>query len=88
MATQTAITFEDVRAEKKRTANQRHLILGRLLKGRATNAELYGYALNLTARISELRKAGHVIKVVGRDYATGIVWYALFVNGEEARTAA
>lgn len=83
MATQTAISFEDVRAEKKRTATQRYIIIGRLLKGRATNAELYGYALNLTARISELRKQGHVIKVVARDYASGIVWYALFVDGLE-----
>ena len=83
MATQQAISFDEVRAEKKRTATQRHLIIGRLLKGRAANIELYGYALNLTARISELRKAGHVIKVVARDYGTGIVWYALFVDGVE-----
>lgn len=88
MGEQQSLTWDDVRAEKKRTANQRYLILGRLLKGRATNADLYGYALNLTARISELRKDGHVIKVVARDYATGIVWYALFVNGEEVRAAA
>ena len=80
MTTQMAL---DLRAERARLSNQCEVILGRLQSGRVSNGQLSLIALKYTNRISELRKQGHVIKVVARDYASGIVWYALFVDGLE-----
>jgi len=35
--------------------------------------------------LSELRQKGHDVRVVERDYATGLASYALFVNGAEVQ---
>jgi hypothetical protein len=75
-------------AEAPRLGRQCRAIVDRLRRGRATNAELAGMALKFTGRISDCRAAGYDIRVVSRDYTTGVVWYALFVGGEEAREAA
>ena len=48
-------------ADKPRLSRQCAAILARLQQGPATNAELGKYALNYTARISQLREDGHVI---------------------------
>ena len=73
----------DLRQEKTRLSRQCETIIGRLCRGRTSNFELYEIALNATARISELRKKGHHIRIVARDHRTGENWYALFVNGKE-----
>lgn len=52
-------------------------ILKLLLAGHPSNAELAGKALKYTSRISDLRKAGFEVTVASRDYATGVVSYAL-----------
>ena len=80
MATQMAL---DLRAERRRLSDQCSLILGRLQHGRASNKELSGIALKYTSRCSDLRKAGHDVRVVERNRATGLTWYALFVDGYE-----
>lgn len=73
----------DVKAEKRRLSGQCATILGRLQSGRASNIALSQISLKYTGRISELRKRGHDIRVILRDHATGLAWYALFVNGKE-----
>jgi len=73
----------ELRQEKRRLSKQCAAILERLQRGAASNYELYGIALNATARISELRKKGHVIRIVNRDHWTGENWYALFLNGRQ-----
>jgi hypothetical protein len=80
MATQMAL---DLRAERRRLSDQCSLILGRLMRGRVTNKELSGIALKYTSRTSELKKRGHDIRIVHRNRATGLVVYALFVDGRE-----
>lgn len=73
----------NLRAERRRLSDQCSLILGRLQHGRASNNELSGLSLKYTSRISDLRKAGHDIKVVSRDYGSGLTYYALFLDGVE-----
>lgn len=80
MATQMAL---DLRAERARLSNQCAIILGRLMRGRVTNKELSGIALKYSGRTSELRMRGHDIRIVHRNRATGLVVYALFVDGRE-----
>lgn len=80
MATQMAIEFK---AERRRLSDQCSLILGRLQKGRVSNKELSERSLKYTSRISELRGRRHDIRVVHRNRATGLVVYALFVDGRE-----
>jgi hypothetical protein len=66
-------------AEVNRLATQNDKILARLQRGPATNAELAGISLKYTGRISDLRKAGHVItpeRVKG-----GVTIYKLEPNG-------
>jgi len=53
-------------------------MLSRLRQGRATNTELATMSLKYTGRISDLRKAGHDIRCVDRDRASGVTWYALY----------
>jgi hypothetical protein len=52
-------------------------ILERLKHGRASNRELAAISLKYTSRVSDLRKAGHVVKLVERDRATGLTFYEL-----------
>jgi hypothetical protein len=74
----------EVATEKQRFSGQCCLILGMLMTGRKTNADLAKHALKYSGRISELRKRGHDIRVVARNYETGLVWYALFSDdGQE-----
>jgi hypothetical protein len=65
----------------ERLSRQCAAILERLRRGPATNVELVRIALNHTARISDLRKHGHDIRVTKRN-AEGVFWYGLYVNGE------
>jgi len=53
-------------------------MLSRLRQGRVTNTELATMSLKYTGRISDLRKAGHDIRCVDRDRASGVTWYALY----------
>lgn len=74
----------DIRQERARLSGQCAKILGRLQRGIVTNRELAEkYSLKYTSRISDLRKRDHDIRVVARDYETGLVWYALFIGGHE-----
>jgi len=82
MATQLSL---EIKAEKTRLSAQCGLILGMLQNGRVTNAELSKHALKYSGRLSELRQKGHDVRVVERDYATGLASYALFVNGAEVQ---
>lgn len=64
-------------AEAPRLSKQCGLILERLRAGNATNRELAEISLKYTGRISDLRAAGYEIKVVERNYETGLNVYAL-----------
>ena len=63
-------------------SRQCSVILARLQNRLVSNEELSGIALKYTSRISDLRKREYDIRVVRRDYGTGLVWYGLFVNGK------
>jgi hypothetical protein len=80
---ETQAVGEQVRAEKSRLGSQCGLIMALLWTGRQSNATLAKHALKYSGRISELRKKEHDIRVVERNYETGLVWYALFVDGRE-----
>ena len=56
-----------VKDEKKRYGNQCETILAKLREGSVTNHELSDISLKYTSRISDLRKAGHVIECVVRS---------------------
>jgi|GEM_PF-6891011 hypothetical protein len=64
--------------ERRRLSGQCLAMLSRLRQGRATNTELATMSLKYTGRISDLRKAGHDIRCVDRDRASGVTWYALY----------
>jgi hypothetical protein len=80
VSTQLAL---DLERERCRLSHQCEMILGRLQQGRVSNKELSGLSLKYTGRISDLRARRHVVKVVERDFASGLTWYALFVDGQE-----
>jgi len=69
-------------AERARLSDQCSLILGRLMQGPATNRELSGIALKYTSRTSELRKRGHDVRCTAKNWATGLSWYCLYVDGK------
>lgn len=73
-------------AEKVRLSRQSAAILSALHLGRVSNAELSLIALKYTSRVSDCRAAGHDIRVVESDRATGRFIYALFVDGKEVGT--
>lgn len=81
MATEQMVLM--LQPERARLSNQCSMILGRLMQGRATNRELSGISLKYTSRNSDLRQRGHDIRIVHRNRTTGLVWYALFVDGRE-----
>ena len=60
-----------------RLNRQQAAIVDRLRQGPATNAELVQIAIRFTARIHELRKAGHDIQIVRQDRDSGLVWYEI-----------
>jgi hypothetical protein len=68
-----------------RLSRQSEAILDRLRKGRASNRELAALALKYTSRMSDIRAAGHDVRVVEQDHGSGLAVYALFVGGEELR---
>jgi hypothetical protein len=64
-------------AEIKRLSGQNLAILTRLQAGPASNFELAQIALKYTSRLSDLRAAGYDVRVVERDYASGLTMYRL-----------
>ncbi len=66
-----------VAAERTRLTSQADRILALLKAGPASNTMLAAISLKYTSRISDLRKRGHAITVVERNYETGEVTYAL-----------
>jgi hypothetical protein len=67
--------------ERNRRATQRDKILSLLREGNVTNFELADVCIRYSARIHELRKAGHVIetvtKIPGKDKSSTLVLYRL-----------
>lgn len=63
--------------ERPRLSGQNARILERLRRGPATNDELSGIARKYTSRISDLRAAGHDVRVIEHDRTTGVVLYKL-----------
>jgi len=63
--------------ERARLASQCARILELLRLGRATNVQLAAISLKYTSRISDLRKMGHYIHVVGKNPRNGVTWYEL-----------
>lgn len=47
--------------------------------------EVRAVTRNATARISDLRNFGYNIRLVGRDWLTGVTHYRFFVNGKPGR---
>ena len=64
-------------AERPRLSRQCQAILERLQHGPATNRELAGLALKYSGRISDLRKAGHDVRVWSHEHRTGLVVYGI-----------
>ena len=63
---------------KPRLGRQCQAILDRLREGPVNNRDLaVNYSIKYTARISDLRKAGYVIKCKRHQFATGEAWYQL-----------
>ena len=70
--------------QKKRLSKQCQTILEMLTRGPCTNRELSKVALKYTSRISDLRKAGHVIECE-LDRANGLAVYKLDTASESER---
>lgn len=66
----------------QRLAAQNATILSMLEHGDVSNRQLASVALKYTSRISDLRKAGHNIRLLRHNRATGETWYRL--RGEDA----
>jgi len=66
----------------QRISKQSRAILARLQSGEVTNIELAAIAIRYSARIHELRKAGHRIELVKQDRESGVCHYRL---GDEVR---
>lgn len=64
-------------AARPRLTRQCQAILDRLACGPATNKELAAFALKYTSRISDLRKAGHDVRVWSHEHRTGLVVYGI-----------
>lgn len=71
-------------AERDRLSKQARLIVERLQRGTATNDELMmvSRSRNLSARISECRKAGWDVVCIKQEKATGLAWYQLNARGD------
>lgn len=64
-------------AEIRRLTGQNAAILKRLQQGPATRRELQDIACNVTARVSDLRKAGYVIPPPTEDRSSGLAVYRM-----------
>ncbi len=64
--------------EVKRLGGQCAKILERLRRGRVSNDELSRISRKYTSRISDLRQAGHDVRCVSHDRATGLAFYELY----------
>jgi hypothetical protein len=69
--------------ERPRLSRQCQEILAVLRRGRMTNTQMAAIAKKYTSRVSDLRAAGHDVKLVDEDRKTGYAQYALFVQGRE-----
>lgn len=74
---QATVVAGTVAAEKARFKGHCGKILQLLKKGKATNRDLAGISLRYSARIHELRQAGHNIALVSKDNKTGLSTYEL-----------
>lgn len=72
-------------AEAPRLSGQCKVILDMLRRGRVSNYQMSKVSIKHTSRVSDLRAAGHDIRVVERNAVTGVNWYALFENGVEVQ---
>lgn len=63
--------------EARRLSRQCQAILAVLQRGRVTNHELAQLSLKYTSRLSDLRAAGHDVRVVTQDRRTGVTVYEL-----------
>jgi hypothetical protein len=63
--------------ETRRLSRQCQTILDLLRSGRVTNTELAKVSLKYTSRLSDLRAAGHDVRVVTQDRRTGVTVYEL-----------
>lgn len=76
LPTDTHVTQPD---EVRRLTGHNERILARLQAGPCTNAELAKISLKYTSRLSELKnKYGHDIRIVRRDYKSGLCIYEYF----------
>ena len=66
--------------EQRRLSGQNAAVLARLRRGRATRRELTDIALNVTARVSDLRKylrpMGESVEVI-EEHQNGLTVYAI-----------
>ena len=70
-------TAAERKVEAKRLGGQALKIYERLQLGSATNVELAEISLKYTSRISDIRKAGHVVTLISHDHETGLTSYQL-----------
>lgn len=63
-------------AERPRLTRQAREVLARLQAGPATRRQLGEIALNVTARVSDLRRCGYAVDVIER-HDDGLTIYAL-----------
>lgn len=88
---QTEFDFEAGRStdrlERERLSRHAQAIVDRLRRGTATNDELMmvSRSRNLSARISEVRKAGFQVDCIKLERATGLAWYELKAEPPAAR---
>jgi hypothetical protein len=64
-------------AEAPRLQRQCHDILAVLRQRDASNFELAEIARKYTGRLSEIRQAGYVVRIIDRDHTTGRCVYRL-----------
>jgi len=63
--------------EQQRLSGQSRLILARLQQGPMTRDEISAIGRNVTARVSDLRKAGYNVRCIEHNRKTGFSRYAL-----------
>jgi hypothetical protein len=63
--------------ETRRLSRQCQAILDLLRRGRVSNHTLAQISLKYTSRLSDLRAAGHDVRVVTQDRRTGVTVYEL-----------
>ena len=63
--------------ERPRLSRQCQQILDRLRRGPAEGCELAAITHRFGGRVLELRRAGYDVRLVSRDYKTGVTLYEL-----------